>query len=589
MLLFSLLLLLPTKVGATTEGKYYEKLDSNWQFYEHQLLSGIDQENSNEKSLTVSLPVEFEKITGEISTYGTFVKTIEIPKQFIGKTLGIEIPYVYGAVKIFANGELLTEIGKVGTSARNHETNLQSIIVPVKFEQSKITLAVQLSSFEHIRGGFSEALSIGDWDSISDAFERERLIGAFLVGIIFIAGGFTTLIGLLSQDEKVLLTFGLFSIGVAIRAIFGAPFIYHELPFEISYLLATKIESILTSLVFMLYVVFIYLLFKRIVYKPVFIVSEAILVIIAILSLVTEPITFQTAFLMGTVLIAAFMLYSVMIIIRAVKLKLGMGKPLLLGILCVFIGEIYNLLKGIGLVKFPSISLYTVSANVILILLCLGKRYTSQLVKVKQLNMVLENINQTLDDKVKERTMKLMDANIKLSELAMKDGLTGIFNRYKFNELLKYYFDKAKMNNDELSLIMIDVDEFKKYNDTYGHVHGDQLLKEIVEIIQLQLPEDAIFARYGGEEFVIILPNFSEQQARQIGDKVRLAVKDANIEHQGREEGIVTISLGGVERKLQGNITNENELVEIADKRLYDSKNNGRDCMTFQKNMKFIQ
>lgn len=284
------------------------------------------------------------------------------------------------------------------------------------------------------------------------------------------------------------------------------------------------------------------------------------------------------------------MIYSVMIIIRAVKLKLEMGKPLLAGILCVFIGEIYNLLKGIGVVKFPSISLYTVSANVILILGCLGKRYACQLVKVKRLNLALANINQTLDDKVKERTWQLSEANLRLSELAMKDGLTGIFNRYKFNELLKYYFDKAMMNNEELSLMMIDVDEFKKYNDTYGHVGGDRLLKKIVEIIQHQLPEDAIFARYGGEEFVIILPKFSEQQAWQIGDKVRLAIKEANIEHQGREDGIVTISLGGVERKLQGNITNENELVEIADKRLYHSKNNGRDCITFQKNMdEFIQ
>ena len=579
LILLSLLFLLPIHTSAATNA-YYEKLNTNWQFYEQQLLTGFNQEYT-QNPVEVTLPVELKKLTGEISTYGTFVKSIDIPQQFVGKTLALEIPYVYGAIKVYANDELLTEIGKVGTSADLHDTNLRSIVVPVKVTQPKITLAVQLSSFKHIRGGFSAAPVIGDWEIINDAFERKQLIIVFFAGIVFIVGVYTTLIGLLARDEKILLTFGLFCIGVAIRAIFAVPFIYHELPFSISYFWATKIDFFMINLVFLLYVIFIYLLFKKIAYKPVFFISGAILVVLAILTVFTEPIIFQAAFYKTSILMGAFIIYNLVLIIKAVMLKLDMAIPLLIGIIFVFSGLIGDLLNSLGIVKLPSLSLFTISANVMLILLFLGKRFTDQLAKVKRLNKELMYLNQTLDEKIKERTLQLSEANLRLTELARKDGMTGIYNRHTFNGLLKYYFDEAVIKDEQLSLLIIDVDEFKKYNDTYGHVRGDELLKTIVNIINLQLPEDAVFARYGGEEFVIILPNFSKQAAQQIGETLRRAIKKANIEHRGREEGKVSISLGGVERTMEENLSSELQLIEIADKRLYYSKNNGRDCMTF--------
>src|SRR5690625_7581833 len=100
---------------------------------------------------------------------------------------------------------------------------------------------------------------------------------------------------------------------------------------------------------------------------------------------------------------------------------------------------------------------------------------------------------------------------------------------------------------------MLDLDEFKKYNDYYGHISGDRLLKKVATIIESQLPEDSFFARYGGEEFVIVLPSISEVRAYKIAEEVRYAVETALITHLKEDTGIVTFSIGVVVIRKEGN------------------------------------
>lgn len=569
----------PLQAHASGNGLVYESLNENWQFYDQQLLITSDNQQPNKQ---VDLPIEFEAITGETSTYGTFIKQIVIPEQSVGEVLALELPYVYGALKIYANGQLLKEIGQVGTNEREHVTELKPALVPVTFDQQQVELAIQLSSFNHIRGGFSDGIQLGEWDEMSREYHLERLIVSFASSIVLVVGFLALVIGILGKGEKILLTFGLFSIGVAVRAVFSVPFIYHDLPFNISYVWATKLEYISTNVVFLLYVWFIYLLFKELVSKIIIYGSVSILGALAVISVLTEPVVFQMLFFRTSYLMMAFVIYSVIIIIIALKRKIEMAKPLFLGVLFVFTGLIFDLLSGMGIINFPPMSLFTIAANVVIILFFIGNRYAKQLVEVRKLNNELLDMNKTLDVKVQQRTQELSEANDRLAQLATRDGLTGIFNRLTFNDWLATDYKQALSEQRMLSLLMMDVDDFKKYNDYYGHVQGDQLLKNITKLIQQTLPHDVKFARYGGEEFVFLLPNYSKERAWQLAEMIRLLIKDANFEHLGREQGIVTISIGGAELMADNVYHNELALVELADERLYISKTNGRNQVTFE-------
>ena len=133
-----------------------------------------------------------------------------------------------------------------------------------------------------------------------------------------------------------------------------------------------------------------------------------------------------------------------------------------------------------------------------------------------------------------------------LSDLAINDGLTGIYNRRYFDEVLTTEWKRAKREKLPLSLVMLDIDYFKKYNDTYGHQAGDECLVKIAISIAdtLQRPADMV-ARYGGEEFVVILPNAEQEDAAKFSEKIRANIENLNIEHKASNiNRFVTASFG---------------------------------------------
>ena len=180
-----------------------------------------------------------------------------------------------------------------------------------------------------------------------------------------------------------------------------------------------------------------------------------------------------------------------------------------------------------------------------------------------------------LVDKVNERSDTLKKANAALESLSQTDGLTEIFNRRWFDETLTQRWRVNTRNQQPLTLLMIDIDYFKKFNDTYGHLAGDDCLKRVAQIIQKSMhrPSD-FFARYGGEEFVILL-NGNIEEGTAIAEKVLLAVSNLNITHTGSHYHHVTVSLGLASIVPQLN-SKSDDLVKQADIALYQSKENGR-------------
>lgn len=175
-----------------------------------------------------------------------------------------------------------------------------------------------------------------------------------------------------------------------------------------------------------------------------------------------------------------------------------------------------------------------------------------------------------------------------LKTLSYHDGLTGIANRRFFDDTLIREHRRCMRNQVPLSLLMIDIDFFKAYNDIYGHLTGDDCLKLVVLTMQGQInrPHD-LLARYGGEEFVCVLPETDLEGASMIAESMRLAVLDQNIPHEAGIDGRVSISIGVISGYVQEGIDAKKFLVN-ADQCLYKAKLAGRnrvianDCCTYR-------
>ncbi len=176
---------------------------------------------------------------------------------------------------------------------------------------------------------------------------------------------------------------------------------------------------------------------------------------------------------------------------------------------------------------------------------------------------------------------KLELANSKLSTLSVTDGLTGLFNRRRFDEFLHQEWNRCKRIEAPLSLLMFDLDFFKLFNDTYGHLEGDDCLKKTAKSIQnAAMRTTDLAARYGGEEFAIILSDTNSQGAKVVARAARAAVAALAIPHTNSAiSDVVTVSVG-IASMIPKKENNSAELIEKADKALYFSKETGRNRIT---------
>jgi len=178
---------------------------------------------------------------------------------------------------------------------------------------------------------------------------------------------------------------------------------------------------------------------------------------------------------------------------------------------------------------------------------------------------------------VDQRTQQLEHANQHLQRLSCLDGLTGIANRRHFEEVLDLEWRRARRADTVLSLIMIDTDFFKAFNDAYGHQHGDDCLKQVATALHQTLNRAGdLVARYGGEEFMIILPETDAQGAATIAEALRVSVVALEIPHENSPtDKIVTISLGVV-TGFPGEDFSASSLITAADGAMYQAKREGR-------------
>ena len=177
---------------------------------------------------------------------------------------------------------------------------------------------------------------------------------------------------------------------------------------------------------------------------------------------------------------------------------------------------------------------------------------------------------------LRELTEQLKVANAALEELASADPITGLANRRRFDVFIRQEWQRSSRSRQPLSLLLIDIDHFKKFNDGYGHPAGDDCIRKVADALRSAAHRVTdLCCRYGGEEFAVVLVDTDADGALTVAESIRQRVEQLRIPHADAPSGIVTVSIG-VATRADGRYASVNELISACDAALYQVKEDGR-------------
>ena len=284
------------------------------------------------------------------------------------------------------------------------------------------------------------------------------------------------------------------------------------------------------------------------------------------------PVTTQYFLLLIIVMITAFTV-GVTVVIREYFIAYLFAAlwPIAWWSLAHYWEQPYNLMIGLFLLL--------ICAVLVLVADRIHRSYRSLI----SLNLQREAMSRELGDltgSLRDRNRQLRDARRQLTDLANVDELTGLGNRRLVNRVLQEEINRARRMGGQLSLILLDVDYFKFYNDTYGHPAGDVVLQQLADIMQRATTRAGeVVARYGGEEFILVLPGAGIADARRTAARLKTLVMNAGIEHRTSEiENFITVSQGIACISPEADMLPA-ELIKLADDALYQAKRAGRNAI----------
>ena len=555
-------------------------LAGQWQFYPKQFLQTATPAIPSE---TVILPISFKELGYPQDTYGTFVGHFKIPEEYIGRRIGIWIPNQYGAYRMYLNGDLLLRLGEVGTTNQTHQTENAPRFAYFIAENEYFTVTMQVSSFQSLHGGLENPMRIGLGKTINRQFQQLMMSIAGVCGAVIGVGIFTILFGFFrgvkNSQSQGFLVFGIFIIFLALHNLFSAPYVYTVFT-NIDWLWGTRLEYIFTYLSALFFINYMFLLNRRYLHPAIYAFAVFVLSFDIVITCLSMPNVFERlafySFLFGIIVVLNFA-YGFYLTLKRHEHYSSIN---LWAVVLLCVTFLHDFLLSLNWIDSINLSFASTSFYAFLIMVQQSKSYVYHSDRIEKLNNNLLELNSSLDQKVKERTVQLSELNEKLELQAQTDVLTGAFNRRALNtEIQRQFNETSQQHNAVLAFAMLDVDYFKNYNDYYGHLKGDEILQQLVQVVQNNLPEHAYLARYGGEEFAVIIRNMPVVVVEQTLQHLLHIIRQQQFEHlnRGDQKQYVTISIGAAYMDRKHQYHDIHALMKAADQQLYLAKNAGRD------------
>lgn len=559
---------------------FYENLNGNWNFIRGELFDPQDMKEEIKlgNSEIVKVPYMLNQRLNIDSDRATYSTTIKVPESFVGRYLKFYIPFQYSSYNLYVNNVLIKENGSLLKSNKTAVQQMKPQIPSFRVDQTTLQITFQMISFENVSGGLRKSISIGNEQIIVKKQQQHEFWQVFLIGCITLTACISLLFYAFRRKQKEFLAYGMFCAATSLWSFFTDYYLYTAFLNQLDWSVALRLTFIMPQIVMLFYVGYVYKMFSEAVPKKFITFYNYIMIVIIFFTAFSSTVMYQRLFNIILIFMYVFYIFLLVSVIRKINWHDLTQVITLVGILLVFVGAIHDMIRVSA--AGNSIHLTFIMLGIFISIQCIlfCRKFALQWLQVEQLNKELISLNESLDEKIRIRTKQLEESNEKLRELALLDSLTGVFNRHYLSSSLEKLYKHYKDTKVPFAILILDVDEFKKYNDYYGHILGDQLLKNLVKILTDALPARAELTRYGGEEFVVLLDATTYSEAFDIAEYMRNAVEKAELEHLRRECKVITISVGGV-ALTEAQFTDTTEFVKIADQQLYEAKNAGRNCV----------
>lgn len=563
-------------------GQKVVRLDGEWAFYWQQLLSTSEvvELNQQQEPQYIKVPSDWTDLTHENEGFATYFLNVSIPEKYIGEAMGFYIPFQYSSYTFWVDGERIASNGYVGVSKETSQPAFQKELVYYTPTKSEIQLTMNIANFEHLTGGANRQISFGTATAISDFYTDSVASTLFVSGGILMMGIYQISIFVFRRKERAFLYFGVLSVLIALRSLFVEPIYIGELFPNFPWIWQHRIEHFIMYIGFSLYLLFLRHLYPREMRMWVLLPSIGIAVTLTWMTCFTQPVFYKLMFDWFVLFGAVIMIYTLFVLIMAVKNKRPTAVLNISAGVLFFLTIGYDSMISFDLLRGTGVATYGFFLYILVQSINLSRFVATKFNESESLASELTELNRTLDEKIDDRTRELQEINGKLKALTLLDGLTGVNNRRFFEEKIIEIVEQVKLTHQPMTLLFIDLDEFKKYNDAYGHVEGDELIKYAATVFKDVIGEQGYVARYGGEEFVCMIPNCDEEKGRVFGEMICSRMVEASIEHsKSSVHDFATVSIGGTSSSHHPHSVPK-DWIERADQALYKSKMNGKHKVT---------